>query len=283
MSVEIQNDTVRFRNSFRPQHFGAFLNYMQGFLLGKPRQVVLDFSGCTEAFPNTMLPTIATIARFRTMDYTIYATLPSDPANRQRFISYNWAHYLSPGQYALSDDLAEPHLVCRQYATAKEHNAILNGILDLIMKTVAPPRSALSMLEWVINEIMDNVINHSESLVGGYVQLAVFQPSRKYAICVVDSGRGILASLKTKYPQLGSDRIAIQEAVKAGVTRDKNIGQGNGLSGSLTLAIHTEGRFYAMSGKAGVLWEKEEPSVTEYDADFYGTMIDIQLPYGREV
>ena len=197
MSIELSNDTIRFRGSFRPQHFGFFLDHMQSLLLGKPRQLVLDFLNCTEAFPNTMLPTIAMVARFRIMDYQIYATLPSEPIPRERFISSNWAHYLSPQQYSLSDDMAEPHLVCRHYKTAKEHYAILNGIIDLIIKTVRPPRSALSMLEWVINEIMDNVINHSESQVGGFVQLAIFPPSKKFAICVVDSGRGILNSLNS--------------------------------------------------------------------------------------
>jgi hypothetical protein len=135
----------------------------------------------------------------------------------------------------------------------------------------------------VINELMDNVINHSQSEPGGFAQLAIFPPSRKLAFCVVDCGTGIMSSLKTAYPQLTSDRIAIQEAVKAGVTRDKNIGQGNGLSGSLTLAIHTGGRFAAMSGKAEVLWTSDQPTVNEYVADYYGTIIDIQLPYHQDV
>ena len=139
------------------------------------------------------------------------------------------------------------------------------------------------MLDWVINELMDNVINHSQSQSGGFAQLAIFPPSKKLAFCVADCGTGILSTLKVAYPQLTSDRIAIQEAVKAGVTRDKNVGQGNGLSGSLTLAIHTGGRFAAISGKAEVLWTSNEPIVNEHEADFYGTMIDIQLPYHQDV
>jgi hypothetical protein len=150
--------------------------------------------------------------RFRQMNYQIFATLPKDASCRSRFLDTNWAHFLSPELHRPSDDLTDPHLVCQQFSNAKEHLAISRGIIDLIMKSgIVPSRSALGMLEWVINEVMDNVINHSESFSGGFVQLAIFPPSKKFAFCVVDSGRGILSSLQPTFPQLTSDRLAIQE------------------------------------------------------------------------
>lgn len=283
MSVSRQNDIIRFTEAYRPVQLGYFFKHMDLFLLGKPSQIVLDFTHCTDAFPNTIVPTIAMVSRFREMGYNILATLPQEARLRKRFQDFNWAHYLSPTQFALSDDVSEPHLVCKQFRTAQEHYRISNGIVDIITKTIGASRSALGMLDWVINELMDNVINHSESPAGGFAQLAIFPPSSKLAFCVADCGLGILHTLRPKYPQLTSDRIAIQEAVKAGVTRDKNVGQGNGLSGSLTLAVHTRGRFSSLSGKAEVLWTSDEPVVSELDAAFYGTMIDIQLPYNEEI
>lgn len=279
------NNIINFEGRFGPGHLKTLFGIIDGFLLGKPDQLIMNFQDCLDAFPNSMLPTISTVARLRSMGYRILATLPRDHTLHQRFTSTNWAHYLSPDQYPLSDDLSEPHLAAHRFTTFHEHFSISKGILDMILKTIDVARSSTEALYWTINELMDNVINHSDSGPGGYAQLAIFPQTKKINFCVADAGRGILASLKEGYPQLQSDRVAIQEAVKGGVTRNKEAGQGNGLSGSLMLAIRTSGLFRVLSGRAEVLWESDMPQAFEYEAEqsLYGTLVDVQLPYSAEI
>jgi hypothetical protein len=93
MSVERHNDIIRFIGTFRPQHLGDLFLHFHAFLLGKPSQIVLDFSKCTGAFPNTMLPTIAMVSRFRLMNYSFAAILPTDTYLKDLFLSSNWAHF----------------------------------------------------------------------------------------------------------------------------------------------------------------------------------------------
>jgi anti-sigma regulatory factor (Ser/Thr protein kinase) len=67
-------------------------------------------------------------------------------------------------------------------------NAILGAIPDL-------DRKNLAALEWSINEITDNVLNHSRSTIGGLVQVSTFQgATQRVEYIVADAGVGIPAT-----------------------------------------------------------------------------------------
>jgi anti-sigma regulatory factor (Ser/Thr protein kinase) len=221
--------TITFEGRYGPENVAEVCRCINNYLIAKPDRVLLDFGPCAEAFPNSMLPLVAICSRLRGLGYDFYAFLPKAPEAKRRFIDTNWAHYLSPNAYKMADDFSEPHLAVKHYQTNEEHYVILQRILDLVMRTVKVPRSALMSLDWSLSEIMDNVLVHSESPVGGFVQLAIFPTAKKLAFTVADAGRGILESLREGIPALRSDRVAIEEAVRGGVTRNKDIGQGNGL------------------------------------------------------
>ena len=283
-TIEVQNSTVRIRGSFRPQHVRHLCTaFAQCVYRGFPT-IVLDFSDCSNAFPNSMLPTIVTASRLRQDGVAIYAALPKLPILRTRFLVTNWAHYLSPRQYAHHQNPQDQALSVWHYSEDGDHYAILRLLIDSIIKTVVVPRSALTALEWIFSEIMDNVLNHSESSCGGYVQLAYFDIQHNLDFCVADAGRGILKSLSESY-YFATDAEAIQKSVQAGVTRNKVAGQGNGLSGSLHLATGAGGWFRILSGRGEVAWAPERAIVTnlEYDELFTGTVVDLQFPYSKDV
>src|SRR5690606_1063310 len=129
-----------------------------------------------------------------------------------------------------------------------EQQGLVNAFMDVVMRTMTLERDVIAGLEWSINEITDNVLNHAQAPDGGLVQVSTFRDRRRVAFAVGDAGRGILASLKEGYPELRSDAQAIGEAVKAGVTRDPDAGQGNGLAGTLRIATMSGGSFEVGSG-----------------------------------
>ncbi len=120
----------------------------------------------------------------------------------------------------------------------------------MTLKTTQLSRDVLQGLEWSVNEVMDNVLNHADATGGGFVQASTL--GDRVAFTVADCGRGILASLQEGYPALALDTDAIGEAVKAGVTRNPEKGQGNGLAGTLRIATQSGGSFAISSGR-GVL------------------------------
>ena len=284
-TVELTDDSIRISGSYGPKQVPQVCRFFHGVLERQLKRPVINFKDCTSAFPNSMLPLIALAAKSRQGGLDPYAFLPDAPDAKRRFVNSNWAHYLTPDHYKQSDDYTEPHLAVKRYCNSEEHYAALHGIIDVVLKTLAAPRSSISSLEWVMSEIMDNVLNHSNSLEGGFVQLTLLPNTQKLAFCVADAGRGILSSLREAFPNLQSDRVAIEEAVKAGVTRNSDFGQGNGLSGSLALAIQTGGWFRIVSGQAEVLWRTDEPEAYHQGLQgaFPGTVVDVQLPYSADV
>ena len=122
----------------------------------------------------------------------------------------------------------------------------------------------------------DNVIVHSQSEVGGFAQLSAFgTPSNRsieYVVC--DYGIGIPASLRPTHPEIGSDLEALEYAVKEGVTRDKEIGQGNGLFGSFEICRRSQGYFHIHSGHARLeLNKKGSVRIKNEKIPLHGTLI----------
>ncbi len=129
--------------------------------------------------------------------------------------------------------------------------------MEIIMGHIQMPKDVLAALEWSITEICDNVINHSESKVGGFLQVIAYPQNNLVAFTVADAGKGILQSLKEGIPTLTSDVEAIQQAIKAGVTRNKDAGQGNGLAGTSRIAVMTGGSLDILTGAGRLLFETQ--------------------------
>jgi anti-sigma regulatory factor (Ser/Thr protein kinase) len=136
----------------------------------------------------------------------------------------------------------------------------------------------ISALEWSINEITDNVLNHSKSESGGIVQISTFPQSHSISFAVADSGMGILNSLKESFPQLNSDIIALGEAIKSGVTRNNKYGQGNGLAGTLRIANQTGGNFSLFSGNGKMHYFMSDVKRDSYKDIYYnGTIVTAEI------
>jgi hypothetical protein len=118
------------------------------------------------------------------------------------------------------------------------------------MRQMELERPVVAGLEWSINEITDNVLNHASADRGGFVQVSTFPGSSHISFVVTDAGRGILSSMREGFPTLRADAEAIAEAVKHGVTRSPDAGQGNGLAGTLRIATMSGGSFKLTSGRA---------------------------------
>lgn len=241
--------------------------------------MTLDFSKVLQAYPNGVLPIIASITEIREQGYKVYVKLPQNDNVRRLFRSVNWAHFLAPEQFEKSESTHDRHLVTRNFLDEKEQYKIVNDFMDVVLRSMELPRDIISGLEWSINEITDNVLNHSKSKNGGFVQASTYPTKGVIAFAVADSGRGILESLKEGIPTLRTDIQAIGEAVKAGVTRNPKYGQGNGLAGSLRVATLTGGSLEITSGRARIISTSEKTTRNDRrDFQLYqGTLICGQI------
>ncbi len=127
--------------------------------------------------------------------------------------------------------------------------AAVNSIADLVLQHFDAAPDFLPAFEWAVNEIIDNIFIHSQTKTPGIVCGQLFDKTGKLHIAICDQGIGIKKSLASSYP-MGSDEAAIGKALERGITRDPEVGQGNGMAGALEILTKNQGDFKVWSGDA---------------------------------
>jgi hypothetical protein len=135
-------------------------------------------------------------------------------------------------------------------ASTKDCNRVIGLLGDVVLHQFDNARAFFPALEWAVNEVMDNIHIHAESPVPGVVCAQYYPKLHRFEVGISDMGRGIRASLGPRFPELDSDEKALHHAIKRGVTRDPEIGQGNGLAGTHDIAAANGGTFHIWSGNA---------------------------------
>ncbi len=161
-------------------------------------------------------------------------------------------------------------------------NAFVNEIAQLAVCEIG----VLEGLTWCLNEVMDNVLQHSGTSYG-YAMGQIHPTTKKVAFCVYDYGRGIFNTLKNSSHAPRNPVDAITMAVKEGVTRDTDIGQGNGLWGlhniirnnSGKLAITANGASYSLMGDTIKTYAK----IPFLSLDNGATIVDFQIDYSSGI
>ena len=125
----------------------------------------------------------------------------------------------------------------------------VNAISDIVLQQFDNAREFLPAFEWAINEIVDNIFIHSQTKSPGVVCAQLFPQLNRLNIAICDSGIGLRGSLGSSF-DISSDIHAIEKALERGVTRDSNIGQGNGMAGSLEIISKNKGSICVSSGGA---------------------------------
>ena len=225
-----------------------FDSAIRKFVESGSSHLTLSLENVRRAYPSGVLPMIVTIDRLRLFWKKVYVKLPTHNNTRKLFRSVNWAYFLAPKQFEKSESVHDRHLVTRRFDDANQQKLAVDDFMDVILRNMQVPNDIISGLEWSINEITDNVLNHSNSKVGGLIQASTYPKNNLVVFAVADGGIGILESMQEGFPNLRKDLDAIGEAIKVGVTRNPKFGQGNGLAGTLRVTTMTGGSFDITSG-----------------------------------
>ncbi|MDO3619793.1 STAS-like domain-containing protein [Ralstonia pseudosolanacearum] len=240
------------------------------------REVIIDLGRCTSAYPNSMLSVCAQVMAYRNSGISFDLIPPADHLFLNLFRNTNWAHFLDPHKFDPSTFKGHSRVPATQYQNPSEQQAAVNRIVNVMLGAIPEiERSDFSALEWSINELTDNVLIHSESSIGGLVQVSTFIKYRKRVQFVVaDAGIGIPKSLKGGHPDISSDTDALDKAIREGVTRDPSIGQGNGMFGSYEICSKSKGDFLVDSGYARLKYDPNKGlSIFDQNIPYSGTLI----------
>ena len=182
-----------------------------------------------------MLPILPIIANYQAQGNSFDLVLPQEEKLKRLFLNTNWAHHINPNKYD-SSSYEGGHVPALRFEQPEDQNLILDRVMDLILSQMNAERSTLKAIEWSLWEIIDNVPNHAQSSVGGFVQATVFGDEVEFVVS--DSGIGIPQSM-----QEDNHVVALTKVINEGVTRDKTQNAGNGLYGSYQAAFQSNGQF----------------------------------------
>ncbi len=274
----VKDATIDLTGKINAYNVKDFSTALEKFKQDGQEHLTVDFSKVHYAYPSGMLPIISSLHQLRKEKKSVYVKLPQDNDTRKLFRSVNWAHFLSPSQFEKSESTHDRHLVTRFFTDPNQQKQVVDDFMDVVLRSMQVPKDIISGLEWSINEITDNVLNHANSYYGGIVQASTYPKNRTIAFAVADGGRGILNSMQEGHPTLRTDLQAIGEAIKVGVTRNPKFGQGNGLAGTLRVSTLTGGSFDITSGSGRlIVTSKETTNQPLKSGNYKGTIVCGQI------
>ncbi|MDD6672447.1 MAG: DUF4325 domain-containing protein [Eubacteriales bacterium] len=186
-----------------------------------------------------------------------------------------------------TESLKYPFAKLWKFSTNYEIQLLVEAFSNEIQALTECSKGLIDSLEWSLNEAMDNVIQHS-LIQEGYI-MGVFHKSSNYLLLTIfDNGQGIFNSfMNSQYtPRNAIDAISL--SIQEGKTRDKRIGQGNGLWGLYNIIQHNKGRL-TITSHGSALMLKSDGSVNKFeklpllDTHNGTTIVDISFNCKEEV
>jgi hypothetical protein len=247
-------------------------------------EIELDFSRCESAFSAAMLPLCAHAVNLRHHRIDVRLVLPAAEKLARLFVNTGWAHFLCPRDFGQPKrDNFSKQFPAAIYTSHEQQDKLLNELLEKLLAVIPNfSRQAFAAVEWALCEITDNVTNHSQSPIGGLLQLSVFDFARKRVeFTVADAGLGVAQTLRAAKPEIRDDIDALMQSVRSGVTRNAKDFQGNGLYGTLEICRAGGGRFTLNAGNAALICMNGTVNAKYEPIPFVGTTIDAHIDFSE--
>jgi hypothetical protein len=243
--------------------------------------ILLKLANVKTVFPNAGVP-VAGIMDYFKKNYNIHFQNDESHPNITKATLFN---PLLVKEHLHSDH--SPLNKVWQFFDSADVNELVDGFVNELRQIEQFESGVLDGLTWSLNEVMDNVLQHS--LIGyGFVMGQIHRRNKHIAFCVFDNGQGIYNSLKNSPHAPASPQVALQMAVQESITRDRSIGQGNGMYGlhqivkqnQGSLTIISNSALYQLNDKGKIKELSNIPTISE---DNGGTLVDFQLDYKKKV
>ena len=227
-----------------------------------------------------MVPLCSLSRLYRQEKVSFELIMPTQAKLRRLINNSNWAHLIDPEKYDDMSDKNERNLAAIQYCTAEEHFKAVDASVDLMLSVLPGiDRSRFKALEWSLNEITDNVLNHANSPIGGIMQVSTFPTKNRVEFYVCDAGITIPKSLRTGRPDIRDDTSALRAAIDEGVTRNLETNRGNGLFGTYKCCAVSGGDFEILSGFISLKSKTGSTTATRNKIPFHGTFVRASIDY----
>jgi len=269
---------VHFHDLKNPKVIFDFIEIINEYHIVSNKHLVLNFDGAKASFPNVCTPIAGIIETLTTEGFS--------------FECINLSKYLQglsldkPFKVSENKHLVEKALdKVWRFDNADEIYLLINSFVSELSQVIVCEKGVLDGFEWSINEVLDNILQHSGKTYG-YVMGQVHKRTKHFAFCAYDSGHGIYQSLLNSVHKPKSPIEALTLAVKEGVTRDKKVGQGNGLWGLHQIVSENTGKLTICSNSASYSLTNNVYRAFENIPQLpnnNGCIVDFQIDYNKEI
>jgi hypothetical protein len=272
------NEAV-FQTLSNPRVVSEFIELLNAARDAHQTHWILNFKNVTGAFPNACVPLAGIIENLT--------------GNEIEFEFYYLNNYLKnasiqkPLRVQENKDIARKSSLDKvwRFDSPDDIYLLITAFVDELSRIIICERGVLEGFEWSINEVLDNVLQHSGKNFG-YVMGQVHTIAKQFVFCVYDTGQGIYNSLLQSAHAPKNSADALRLAVKEGITRDKAIGQGNGLWGLHQIVSDNTGKLNITSNSA--CYSLTDKQVKLYERlpqlqDNNGCIVDFQIDYSKEI
>jgi anti-sigma regulatory factor (Ser/Thr protein kinase) len=256
------------------RHLAAFFKLKnQGY-----DHLELNFAKLTRAMTPQLLP-LAVYARSLLHEgFEVRLILPEDDKLKRLFENTNWAYLIDPRSFPKTQIDSTSHLPAFLYTNPTEQYEVVSKTVQLVLKSLnITDRKQIQAVEWSVNEVVDNVLNHAKSPIGGAMQVTVREGQQIIEFVVADAGLGIPKTLRESHLKLTSDVEALDAAIREGVTRNNTTNMGNGLFGTFRLAELSNGKFGLYSGYASLSYSSNGLHSKAEAIPFGGTVVSCSI------
>ncbi len=276
-SISRDGDIITIKRLDHAKAVSDFIRIMKDAIYKRGyKSLKLDLSRVKGFYPNAVVP-VAGILQYIQNEKLIDIELTND-------CHISSTHILNPQRFN-----GDSRYVLNRvwlFSTSEEVAKIVDAYIVELQKSAQFYKGVLNAIEWSLNEVLDNVIQHSKTGFG-YVMGQLHATSKNIAFTIFDSGQGIYNSMRDTehHPRTTIDAITL--AIQEEITRDKSIGQGNGLFGLHSIVKQGKGKLVITSGKGSYTYNNGY--VRTYDSLPYmslqtpGTIVDFQLNYANDM
>lgn len=286
VAIQTDENRVRYAGPLGLRDYKRLLKHISDLRQKRAaKEITLDLTQCTAAYPSPVLALCAQVLRMRELhQIDVTLLLPAREPLAEAFQNHNWAYLLDPKNFSERRRRAGTSLPATRFLSSADQRNLVTRMVERMMRTLGGfSRSDLSTVEWALGEITDNVINHSQSSIGGIAQLITYRSKRELRYVVCDAGVGIPGSLRPSHPEIDSDSAALASAIREGVTRDTSLGRGFGLYGSFQISKESRSVFRIESGAARLEYDPRAGFArTHTDAlPYEGTLISAGIHFSQ--
>jgi anti-sigma regulatory factor (Ser/Thr protein kinase) len=200
--------------------------------------------------------------------------LPDSPAQLRAFCRHS-------GLQAIVEDSSIPAsegdtvVPLRQIKQARWTDS--EPIIQLVHRHRAITSELEEYLQICVNEVVQNIEDHSGSSIGGIMSARYLSQERQVRVAIVDRGAGIRATLMDRYPDTTDENVLrrVLEGQFSALSRPNNAGLGLSSLGSM---IECQRGSFVIVSLASMVVSKETRKFRTLPFSFPGTAVFFTLP-----